>query len=307
MGRIMAGTFGRTDTPLTARRRIFAARHLGAFWVATVASLLPLAGCGPGTRGSLVPFTTVSSQQALSEEINEVRVKTRVGDISVIAGTQDVVSITAEVRIRRGRADAVKASGEFADHVNMVVQGRRLIIEDAHTGKPDEQDWGVSLVVRLPERMTTVDAYSGVGMLRLEGMLGIAKLSTGVGGIELKSPSTAGVIAETGVGDIKVQVADVLGSLKASSGTGDVSLQVTGTPPSQDVHLGAGTGSVDLLLPAGAEGKFRMVTGTGSIRISGHQGVSVKNSFVGGSAEGTVGTAGPTYDISTGTGSIVMR
>ncbi|MFH1419334.1 MAG: hypothetical protein ABII12_13755 [Planctomycetota bacterium] len=306
MIRVVAGTHCKTGASVF-RRCVFPGRQRAAIWMLAAGCILPMAGCDAGARGSLVQFATVCGEQAISAEVDEVRVRTRVGDISIIGGAQECVSVTADVRIRAGHASAVDDQGEFADHVNMVVRGRRLIIEDAHTGQPDHEDWGVSLVVRLPRRLATVDAFSGVGMLRVEGASGIAKLSTGVGGIVLRSPSTAGIVAESGVGGISVTVGDVLGSVKASSGTGDVSLQVTGTPPSKDVHLGTGTGSVDLSLPAGAAGRFRMATGTGSIRVSGHEGVSVKRSLVGGCAEGTVGKGGPTYDISTGTGSIVLR
>lgn len=272
-----------------------------AVWAGSL--LMGLAGCSHGTVvDPLVPFTQVSGQVAINDDTTRLLVENHVGSVTVLADAGRGVRIDADVRIRQ-RLAGTTAKGGFPDHVKAAVTDGTVRVADAHTGQPDEREWGVNLVVRIPARLS-VEANNAVGSIEVEGTEANLELVSKTGHVIVQTPRAGRVEGNSGTGDVKVTVAAVDGPVYLGSGTGSVVLAVTGTPPTRDVTLRSGTGGVRLKIPGGSPGRFRMSTGTGSIRITNHPGIHVTKSLTGAEAKGTVGVEGPTYRLGTGTGSI---
>lgn len=265
--------------------------------------LVGLAGCSHGTVvDPLVPFTQVSGQVAINDDTTRLLVENCVGSVTVLADAGHGVRIDADVRIRQ-RLAGTTAKGGFADHVKATVSNGTVRVANAHTCQPDEREWGMSLVVRIPAGLS-VEANNAVGNIEVEGTQANLELVSGTGDVTVQTQRAGRVEGKSGTGDVKVTVAAVDGPVHLESGTGSVVLAVTGTPPTRDVTLRAGTGGVRLKIPCGSPGRFRMGTATGSIRITNHPGIHVTKLLIGGEAKGTVGVEGPTYRLRTGTGSI---
>lgn len=259
-------------------------------------------GCSGAAVDPLVPFTQVSSQMAIEQNTSRLLVENRMGNVTFLAGAVDDVRVDADVRIRQRLAETT-AKGGFADHVNVTVSDGMLRVADAHTGRPDEREWGVNLVVRVPARLS-IEANNVLGNIEVEGTQADLEVVSKTGSLVVRTQRAGRVEGASGTGDVRVTAVTVDGPVYLASGTGSIALAVTGTPPTRDVILQSGTGGVRLAIPPNSPGRFRMSSGTGSIHVASYSGIQMTKSLVGAEAKGTVGKGGPTYRLSTGTGSI---
>ncbi len=282
-----------------------------------------LATLHDGHHGSFTPLTTVQASQTLEDAIHALRLDTNTGNLELVRSETAEMTVKADVRVDKTRADAKNLGDKFEQHVRISRSGDTLTIADAHKDAPDHAAWAVSLKVAVP-RALPVEAKTGAGNVDVEFASGSVSLSGGAGNLTLKSDRLASVAAHTGAGNATLRVRKVSGKLKADSGAGNVtlnlgevggkveaksgagnvSLHLTAGGARDDVTLSSGSGSLVLELPTGATGTFDIHSGVGSISVDGLKGVKVKKNRVGASAAGQLGEGGPHYQLHAGVGSI---
>ena len=284
-----------------------------------------LAGCFQ-QGGSFTPFATVTKAMPLAPGVQRLVVSARVGDVVVSPAPDGQVRIEAEVRVRAARVDVTKASKAFEDHVRVSERDGALTIEDAHREAPDREDWSVALHVAMPKALP-VAASTGVGNVGVETASGEVKASTGVGDVRLGTGDIASALlkcgtgnvevkagkvdgdfeALTGVGAVTAKVAGVGGTVVVKTGTGAVDIAFTESGPRGDVSATTGVGDVSVKVPASAAGSFSAKAGVGSVSVEGLPGLAVSRSAMGASASGTLGSGGPQYTVTVGTGNVTLR
>ncbi len=159
-----------------------------------------------------------------------------------------------------------------------------------------------------------LEASSGSGDIKDEGVGDNAKLSTGSGSIravELHSGFNVNTgsgdiyVEQSGEGDVKAQTGSgsielkgVHGGLRAGTGSGDI--KVAGSPTT-DWKLETGSGSIEFW--PGNTG-FTLDASTGSGSVHSDQEMSVQGSFDRHHITGKVHGGGPTVRIETGSGDV---
>ncbi len=252
-----------------------------------------------------VPFTTVNGQTELPEEVTELNVDIRAGEIRVLAGETGIVRVEADVKIKEALANPDAAKGEFADHVKIRTEGDVLTVADAHTGKPDQSNWRVSLKVHVPP-MIAVNLYTAAGRIVVEGMTSDIKAMSEAGEIIVRTTRPNEVSAITAGGKIDMTLEGLSGALTANAAAGSVHVSVTKEAPVKNVMLTAGVGDLVLRIPAGAPGKFDLRSDVGKVDVSGHPGISVERKVLGAHGSGTVGEGAPTYELHASAGAVLL-
>jgi DUF4097 and DUF4098 domain-containing protein YvlB len=146
---------------------------------------------------------------------------------------------------------------------------------------------------------TQIASQTGSGDQRIGRVNGTVRAQTGSGDIDIEGAG-AGLDAHTGSGDIQVNA--VGGPIRAQTGSGDVEVAQI---QKADVDVRTGSGDVRLTLPADAAFTLSARTGSGSID-STHpvQGESRRRRN---RLDGTVRGGANRVEITTGSGSIVIR
>jgi DUF4097 and DUF4098 domain-containing protein YvlB len=252
-----------------------------------------------------VDLTRVSSEEAAPSGTSRLAVKNSIGDVTVLAEAIEVIRIEAEVRIKESRATETEP-GTFADHVEISVADGTVTIADAHLDQPDKDDWSIAMVIRMPEGLA-VKVDNGVGDVQVEGTRSELMLATGVGDVTVEAPGAKELVVTTGVGNVEIEVEKSAGKVKAQTGTGNVALAVTSAPPTRKVKLSTGVGDIRLKIPPDASGSFTCETGVGSVRVTGHEGISTSKSGASAKAKGTIGQGEPVYELEAGVGNVVIE
>jgi DUF4097 and DUF4098 domain-containing protein YvlB len=159
-----------------------------------------------------------------------------------------------------------------------------------------------------------LEAGSGSGDIRVDGVGENAKISTGSGsiratglqgGFTLNTGSGDIVANQTGEGDVKAQTGsgsielrDIHGGLKAGTGSGDI--KIAGTP-SMDWKLETGSGSIEFW-PGNTGFSLDASTGSGSVHTD--REMAVQGSFDKHHITGKINGGGPTVRIETGSGDV---
>lgn len=159
-----------------------------------------------------------------------------------------------------------------------------------------------------------LDAGSGSGDIKVEGVGDNAKISTGSGsihatglqgGFTLNTGSGDIVADQTGSGDVRAQTGsgsidlkNVNGGLKAGTGSGDI--KIAGSP-TMDWKLETGSGSIEFW--PGTTG-FTLDASTGSGGVHTDREMAVQGSFDRHHITGKINGGGPTVRIETGSGDI---
>jgi DUF4097 and DUF4098 domain-containing protein YvlB len=159
-----------------------------------------------------------------------------------------------------------------------------------------------------------LEAGSGSGDIKVDGVGNNAKLSTGSGsihatglqgGFTLNTGSGDIFADQTGEGDVKAQTGsgsielrEIHGGLKAGTGSGDI--KIAGTP-SMDWKLETGSGSIEFW--PGNTG-FTLDASTGSGSVHTEKEMTVQGSFDKHHITGKVNGGGPTVRIETGSGDV---
>ena len=198
---------------------------------------------------------------------------------------------------------------------------------------------GAKYVIRLPEKAILDGIESSNGGIRIEGIAGAARLRTSNGGLKvyrLTGPldartSNGGVDVSDVRGTVVVQtsnggvhVEDVRGPLEASTSNGGMSINLMDPESQQPVKLSSSNGSIELTLGEFRNNDIRLSTSNSSITLrlpgdaSGQLKARTSNSSINTDfdlmvkagqlqksyVEGTIGTGGPLFDLTTSNGSI---
>jgi DUF4097 and DUF4098 domain-containing protein YvlB len=137
---------------------------------------------------------------------------------------------------------------------------------------------------------------TGSGDIRAEGLQGAFSVGTGSGNVVVEQVTAGDAKAETGSGDIELR--GVHGGLRASTGSGTI--RVTGTPTS-NWRLATGSGSIDFT--PGTAG-FLLDASSGSGAIHSDHEMAVQGTMDRHHVVAKVGGGGPTVRIETGSGDI---
>jgi hypothetical protein len=158
---------------------------------------------------------------------------------------------------------------------------------DAGSGSGDVRDDGVGENAKLS---------TGSGSIHATGLQGGFAVNTGSGDIYAEQNGEGDVKAQTGSGTIELK--DLHGGLRAGTGSGDI--KVNGSP-SADWKLETGSGSIELW--PGSTG-FTLDASTGSGSVHTDQEMTVQGSFDKHHITGKVNGGGPTVRAETGSGDI---
>ena len=139
-------------------------------------------------------------------------------------------------------------------------------------------------------------AESGSGSVRAHGLRGPAELHSGSGDIELQETGSGNVQAATGSGSIRIQ--GLNGGLVARTGSGDIEAGGQLTGPAK---LQTGSGSIRLHLGPSAHYNLEASTGSGDIRVPGHDQPDAHHLSM------PVNGGGPSLEAHTGSGDIEVN
>jgi hypothetical protein len=263
-------------------------------------SLLMASGCGgidissaqTRPQGRFERTLTVSGPVELS-------VRTGSGDVDIRIGPDDRVQVIG--RITAGRHFL---SGSVVEDIRQIetappIQQTGNVVRIGDTNNdPRYREISISYELLVPAS-TQITSQTGSGDQRIGRVTGIVRAQTGSGDIDIEGAG-AGLDAHTGSGDI--QVNSVGGPIRAQTGSGDVEVAQM---QKADVDVRTGSGDVRLTLPADAAFTLSARTGSGSIDTTHplqSEGKRRRNRL-----DGTVRGGGNRVDVTTGSGSIVIR
>ena len=254
----------------------------------------------------------------------QLNLRTFDGSIDVRSGDQNEVRVEI---LRRG-PDA-KTAAELV--VNITQDGNTIVVEAPNVHKGDGgvhlgfwNRGSVSLVVTTPKKVS-LDARSGDGSIKTEGLTGSLVLNTGDGAITVRGIDGQ-IKAHTGDGSIRID--DAIGSVDADTGdgaidltgrlesvalkTGDGSIRVriqSGSVPATDWSIATGDGSIDLSLPDTLNADIDAQTHDGRVRADGLSNVTTSDRHDRDrrSVRGRLGAGGRTVRVRSGDGSIIGR
>lgn len=304
-------------TPST--RTAHAARPLRALALA-LALLAPAAANGCSVGRAFVSIGEVELTRDVAG-VDQLRIRTNVGDVDVRTHEAERIEVRAQVSVPHDRAEEL-APASAARDVRLDLQDGVLTLANAHIDDADDDDWQVSLTVRVPrvprasistgvgDVLARLDAQElaivvGVGDVRTEGAVGRLDARTGVGDVDLRG-AFASVEADAGTGDVSV-AAERLAGGRLQSGVGSVRLSVS-EGCDQDLTCTTGTGDVTLELPGTWAGTFALEAGVGDVDVP----AGVAADAGGGIGPGAVvrgrhGEGGARLRVGTGVGSIHWR
>lgn len=241
----------------------------------------------------------------------ELTVNTGSGNIHITRGGTGQIHVWGRVHGGWGVGeDRVK---EIAAHPPIEQTGNIVRIGNHHEGW---HNISIDYEIQAPEN-SILEAGSGSGDIKIEGVGENAKLSTGSGNIRAEGLHGAFILdtgsgniwaQQSGEGDVKaqtgsgnVELRDIRGGLRAGTGSGDVKV---GGAPTQPWKIGTGSGSVELW-PSNAPLTLDASTGSGSIHTDHEmvtQGSQDRHHVV-----GKLNGGGPTVRIETGSGDVTVH
>jgi DUF4097 and DUF4098 domain-containing protein YvlB len=264
-------------------------------------SLLTALGCG-GIDLSTSAQTRPQGRFERTLTVNgpvELGVRTGSGDIDIRVGTSDRVQvigrITAGHHFLRGNVSEDIKQIEATPPIQQT--GNVIRIGDTNND-PRYRDISISYELLVPAS-TQITSQTGSGDQRIGRVNGAVRAQTGSGDINIDGAG-AGLDAHTGSGDI--QVNSVGGPIRAQTGSGDVEVAQIRRA---DVEVRTGSGDVRLTLPADAAFTLSARTGSGSIDTT--HPVQAEGRRRRNRLDGVVRGGGNRVDITTGSGSIVIR
>lgn len=221
------------------------------------------------------------------------------GSIDVRSGSGSEVVVTIERHA--ATEDAAKAL-----EVTSEQNGNRISVRAKPPGHVF--GWGrsrsVSLTVVVPPN-ADIEARSGDGSIRVEGVSGALKSHTGDGSIKLNAVSGP---VDVSSGDGSIAIAGRMSQVRARSGDGSVTVEAqTGSTAADEWDVTTGDGSVTLRLPSDFNADIDAHTGDGGIRVQDLTLSSVSGDTGKNDLRGRLGSGGRTVRIRTGDGSITLK
>lgn len=171
--------------------------------------------------------------------------------------------------------------------IDYEVQAPANAFLEASSGSGDIKDEGIGDNAKLS---------TGSGSIHATGLQGSFAVNTGSGSIYAEQTGSGDVKAQTGSGSIELR--DINGGLRAGTGSGHI--KVSGSPTT-DWKLETGSGSIEFW--PGSTG-FSLDASTGSGSVHSDQEMAVQGSFNRHHITGKVHGGGPTVRIETGSGDI---
>lgn len=241
------------------------------------------------------------------------------GAITVRAGSGSSIEVRGRVQVRRGW----NVPGNAAELASRVAAAPPLT-QDGQTvrlGRIDDETTRravtIAYEVTVPPA-TTVEARTGSGAIRVEGVQGAVRARTGSGSIgvralggnaDLTTGSGAIEAALDGKGDVAVKTGSgsvsltgVVGALTASTGSG--SIEVSGRPVS-GWKASSASGRIAVRVPV--ESGFLLDARSSSGSIDVEMPLTTEGRQDRRHVQGSVRGGGPTLELSTASGSISVR
>jgi DUF4097 and DUF4098 domain-containing protein YvlB len=189
----------------------------------------------------------------IDEAVASIRVDVGSGDVKLVGA--DVSEVTVSARIE----------GPSNHLAHSLADGRLTLTDDCH-----ESHCSVDVTATVPAGVLG-DLNTGSGDLTVVDLLAPLVLSTGSGDILGWDLAGFDLSAETGSGDVSLDVAGAAERITVQTGSGDVTLDV----PAGGYRLSVITGSGDSAFHAVADdsealGAIDVVTGSGDVTIRGH-------------------------------------
>lgn len=215
-------------------------------------SLLAVTGFAALSFGCSNP--EVHTERAVIDDaVESISVDVGTGDVTFRGA--DVSNVTVEARIEGA-----------TNHLGQALQGGNLTLyDDCH-----ENHCGVDVTATVPAGVP-ITLHTGTGDISVDGMLATMFLHSGTGDIAGWGLSGADLRAETGTGDVALDVTNLAENVRIRTGTGDVVLGV----PSGSYRFSVSTGSGDRHVSgidgdSNAPGLLDVVTGSGDATIHGN-------------------------------------
>ena len=240
----------------------------------------------------------------------ELSVSTGSGYIHLTRGSDNQVHIVGKVHSNNWSDNNDARVHEIANNPPIEQTGNIIRIGSHHENL---HNISIDYDIQAPAN-SFLEAGSGSGDIRVDGVGESAKISTGSGsihatglqgGFTLNTGSGDIFADQTGEGDVKAQTGsgtielrNIHGGLKAGTGSGDI--RIAGTP-SMDWKLETGSGSIEFT--PGNSG-FTLDASTGSGGVHTDKEMAVQGSFDKHHLTGKVNGGGPTVRIETGSGDV---
>jgi len=189
----------------------------------------------------------------IDEAVESIRVDVGSGDVKLVGA--DVSEVTVSARIE----------GPSNHLAHSLEDGRLTLSDDCH-----ESRCSVDVTATVPAGVLG-DLSTGSGDLTVVDLLAPLVLRTGSGDILGWDLAGLDLSAETGSGDVSLDVAEAVERVSVHTGSGDVTLDV----PAGGYRLSVSTGSGDSAFhdvsgDSQALGAIDVVTGSGDVTIRGH-------------------------------------
>jgi len=196
---------------------------------------------------------THTERTVIEEPVASLTVDVRSGDVHIHGGDVDEVTATATIE------------GD-SNHLGHAFTGGKLtLVDECH-----ENHCNVDVSVAVPSGVS-VAVQVGSGDLEVDDMLGTITVATGSGDILGNRLAGAALDAETGSGDVALEVSEPAERIHVRTHSGDVVLGV----PAGAYRLNVGTSSGDRHLSdvandSSASGSIDVFTGSGDVAIRGY-------------------------------------
>ncbi len=245
---------------------------------------------------------TVEKQFAVSGPPT-VKLSTFDGSIEVDTWDRSDVKVTIERR-------AVDKSAAETMHITAVQDGDAVEVS-VRRDRPQSTgglnitigSYSAHLKVTVPVK-ARIEAGTGDGRVSVRRLNGDISVRTGDGSIALTDVAGAVDVAS---GDGSIQIEGVLTRVNSRSGDGRVSVRAAaGTVPTGEWSISTGDGAVSLELPDGFNANLDATTGDGRVMVN-VPFTSDAESDRRRSAQGRIGSGGPTLRVRSGDGVILIK
>jgi hypothetical protein len=191
---------------------------------------------------------------------------------AVIEGPIDTLTINVgagDVRIQGDDVSKVTVTARIegpSNHLGHAFTGGRLtLVDDCH-----ENHCNVDIDAVVPAGVP-IEIHSGAGDLELGAMLGTIRVRTGSGDILGWDLAGADLDAQTGSGDVALEVGVPAERIHVKTGSGDVSLGVPTGSYRLSVETSSGDRHIsDVADDSSAPGTIDVSTGSGDVAVRGY-------------------------------------